>query len=411
MYPWRQQNKFELLKDGENYFPAILDAIHHAKQYVLIEMYLVASGAIATTFIDALILTASRGVQVYLLFDAHGSLMLSNADRYRLKQYANIHLCFYNPLRFSLRIHTWRNYLFRDHRKLIIIDAQAAFTGGTGLTDDFDIALRGGKHWRETVVKIHGQCIQDWRDAFVRQWLLASKSPCPLVSLDTAFESDYSQFGRVVTSPMRRRREVKRSLLNEIRHSTRCVYISSAYFVASRKIRRTLCRAARRNVDVRLLLPGPEIDHPSVRHMARRYYIGLLRHKIRIFEYQPRFLHSKVLMCDDWISIGSTNIDRWNLRWNFEANQEIRDERFASSVITMFEEDFSHSIEIRYDAWCQRTLYGRLLEWFWGKVDQVLANVHRHRQIEQGEEESEILVDRRSRNSAEHSSNKHTNSE
>ena len=379
MYPWRQQNHFELLKDGEQYFPSILQAVHQAKHYIFIEMYLVASGAIATAVIDALILSASRGVQVYLLFDAHGSFMLSNADRYRLSQYTSIHLHFYNPLRFSVNWRDWRNYLYRDHRKLIVVDDKIAFTGGTGFTDEFDVQMSGGKHWRETLVCIRGECVWDWRDAFIQQWLLASKTPCRLVPPKTTIDSDCVQTGRVVLSPERRRREVQRSLINEIRHATDKVYISSAYFVASRKIRRTLRRAARRRVDVRLLLPGPEIDHPSVRHMARRFYLRLLRNKIRIYEYQPRFLHSKVLLCDHWVSIGSTNIDRWNLRWNFEANQEIRDIQFAANIKKMFEEDFRQSVELNYDAWCQRTVYGRLLEWFWGKVDRVLANIHRHR--------------------------------
>lgn len=390
MYPWRRQNQFELLKDGENYFPAILNAIHHAKHYVLIEMYLVGSGVIATLFIDALILSASQGVQVYLLFDAHGSLLLNNADRYRLSQYSNIHLYFYNPLRLGLDLREWRNYLFRDHRKVIVIDNLLAFTGGTGLADEFDEQMRGGKHWRETMILIRGECVQDWRDAFVRQWEIATKSSCELVQIALPSLGAFNQQGRVVISPVRGRhstkREIKRSLLNEIRHSKHCVYISSAYFVASRKIRRALRKAAHRNVDVRLLLPGPEIDHPSVRHMARRFYYRILRHNIRIFEYQPRFLHSKVLLCDEWVSIGSTNIDRWNLRWNYEANQEIRDTAFSAQVIRMFTEDFKYSNEIMYEAWCQRTLYGRWLERFWGGVDRLLAGLKRHRPVEEGRE-------------------------
>jgi phosphatidylserine/phosphatidylglycerophosphate/cardiolipin synthase-like enzyme len=120
-----------------------------------------------------------------------------------------------------------------------------------------------------------------------------------------------------------------------------------------------------------------------VRYAGHRYYYSLLRAGVRIFEYQPRFLHAKVLLCDDWVSLGSSNVDRWNLRWNLEANQEIEDSRFAARTRELFETDFADSEECLPDSWQMRPRYRRALEWFWGKVDRwidrVTTRLRRHK--------------------------------
>jgi len=136
-----------------------------------------------------------------------------------------------------------------------------------------------------------------------------------------------------------------------------------------------LRKAARRGVDVRLLLPGPITDHPSVRYAGRRFYHSLLRTVVRIFEYQPRFLHAKLLLCDDWVSLGSCNVDRWNLRWNLEANQEIEASQFAARVRELFATDFGVSAECHTQQWQLRSRYRKWQEWFWGRVDRLLEKM------------------------------------
>ena len=162
---------------------------------------------------------------------------------------------------------------------------------------------------------------------------------------------------------------LKKNLLNRIRRGQHRIWLASAYFIPSGKIRRALRRAAVTGKDVRLLLPGPVTDHPAVRHASRRYYSRLLRHGVRIFEYQNHFMHSKVVLVDDWCSIGSSNLDRWNLRWYLEANQEVVDVVLALEVNNMLLDDFRHSEEIDYGLWLQRSRLQRLKEWLWGKID------------------------------------------
>jgi cardiolipin synthase len=176
--------------------------------------------------------------------------------------------------------------------------------------------------------------------------------------------------GRLVYSSGGVRLQLKKMLLNRIRHGQQRIWMTSAYFISSRKIRRALRRATIDGKNVRLLLPGPMTDHPALRYASRRYYARLLRHGVRIFEYQRRFMHTKVVLVDDWCTLGSSNMDRWNFRWNLEANQEVEDPVLAVKVREMLLTDFAHSEEIDYRLWMQRSRSQRLKEWLWGIVDR-----------------------------------------
>jgi phosphatidylserine/phosphatidylglycerophosphate/cardiolipin synthase-like enzyme len=146
----------------------------------------------------------------------------------------------------------------------------------------------------------------------------------------------------------------------------------SAYFVPSRRFRKALRRAARRGVDVRLLTPGARTDHPWVRHAARRFYGRMLRNAVKIYEYQPQMLHAKIILCDDWVSVGSSNLDRWGFKWNLEANQEVADTGFANAVAALFERDFLVSRAINRRYWRERAWFDRLREQIAGAFDRQL---------------------------------------
>lgn len=371
-FPWRIANRFILLIDGERFYPRMLEAIALARHYLLLEMYLFESGQVADRFITALIGVAERGVHVFLLLDSFGASRLLNADRQRLCQ-AGIHVCFYNPV----RLRHLHDNLARDHRKLLLIDAEYGFVGGAGLADDFAPDLHGRRAWRETMIEVRGPVLTDWHTLFASVWRQYSRVPLP-PSLPPCTHIG-TQTGRVDYSAGPGRQELKRSLLNWIRGAEHRVWISTAYFIPSRKLRRALCRAARRKVDVRLLLPGPYTDHPGVRHAGRRFYGSLLRHGVHIHEYQPRFLHQKVVVCDGRVSIGSSNFDRWNLRWNLEANQDIDDTRFAAEVSAMLEQDFPLSEHINPQRWPRRPRYCRALEWIFGHIDRCLIKLGERR--------------------------------
>ena len=371
-FDWRDGNRFELLVDGNHFYPVMLQAVTKARHSVWLEIYLCESGAVMNRFIDAFLAAVRRGADVRLLLDDFGSRGLSRYDRDRLRQ-GGVQLAFYNPLRLG----QWLNNLARDHRKILLIDGETAFIGGAGFTDEFDPPAHGEQRWRETMIQAHGPVIADWQTLFIETWNRSGGEPLSPVAGRLRAAGDMP--GQVTAGWGPGTQGVLRALIKHLRGAERRAWLCTGYFVPSWKLRRTLRRAARRGVDTRLLLPGPHTDHPAVRLAGRRFYSHLLRAGVRIFEYQPRVLHAKTALCDYWVSIGSSNFDRWNLRWNLEANQTVEHQGFSDSVRSMFEHDFTHSIEIRYESWERRPWYSRLWERFWGKVDIWLHRLGRGR--------------------------------
>jgi cardiolipin synthase len=368
-YPRRRGDQYRLLVDGSLFFPAMEQSIAAARRYVLLEMYLFESGQVADRFIELFIATVARGVRVCLLLDGYGAFALRHSDRQRLVS-GGVELAVYNPL----GIQRWFGNLLRNHRKLLLVDGVVAFTGGAGITDHFDPAVTSGSCWHETMLEIRGPSVVDWQHLFAETWNRWADRPVA-AKTEAAPESTAGEgIGRVtLQGGTVGRSEIMRSYIVHIRRAQKRAWLATAYFVPPWKLRQALRRQARRGRDVRLLLPGPHTDHPAVKHMGRRYYQQLLRNGVRIYEYQPRFLHFKMLLCDGWVSTGSCNADGWNYRWSLEANQESRAECLASQAEALFLADFGESREILYHQWVNRSWVSRVREWFWGRVALLLA--------------------------------------
>jgi cardiolipin synthase len=374
-YPWQDGNHAELLIDGKEIFSAMLSAINSARHSITLEMYLLESGRLMDRFIEAFVRASARGIGVYLLLDDFGARGLHLPDRERLRV-GGVQVSYYNPLRYG----KWRRNLFRNHRKVLVVDAQFAFIGGVGLTDKFIDQANPHGVWHDVAVQIDGPVVAHWLEVFWSNWQLWSQDAVPEGALVSPLpEPDIPQAddqrARVVSSKRFGAMAIQRGLMQQARRAEDCIWLMTAYFVPSRRLRRVLRYAARRGVDVRLLLPGPFTDHPAVRYAGRRFFTGLMQAGVRIFEYQPRFLHAKVFLVDDWVSLGSSNMDRWNLHWNLEGNQEIKDEAFTRRVRALFEEDFAQSKEYFLPQWQWRPWYHRLREQFWGWVDLRLESL------------------------------------
>jgi phosphatidylserine/phosphatidylglycerophosphate/cardiolipin synthase-like enzyme len=359
-----------LLIDGNEFFPEMLQAIQDAGEIILLEMYLFESGAVANLFIGKLIEASGRGVEVYVLLDDFGARGLLTIDRQRLAA-AGARLRFYNPLSLG----KWYANMARDHRKLLLIDDRMAFVGGAGITDEFDPPLNRDKRWRETMLRISGPVVADWQSLFAEVWSRQGYTPVELSPISPDRVAAGNMLGRISVARGWHIRGISRSFIRHVSWARKRVWISTAYFIPSRKVRRAMLKAARRGVDVRLLLPGPDTDHPKIRIAGRRYYGSLLKAGVRIYEFQSRVLHSKVVLCDQWVAVGSSNYDRWNLRWNLEANQEIDNSLFAEDTAIMFENDFMHSREIVHEEWQSRPVRQRISEAFWGLVEYWVIRV------------------------------------
>lgn len=373
IFPWRGGNRFELLLDGPVFFPRMLAAIDGARQQVEIELYLIEDGRCSERLADALCRAAERGITVRGLFDAYGAARLGTVLRERMLA-AGVQLRWYNPLRWRRGM---RNF-HRDHRKLLLVDQCLAYVGGTGSTDEFWLPDEARSPWHEVMVEIEGPLVGDWQQLFEQLWharfswrpshqpVALSLPECPPAGVG---------LGRVAYANAAQHRDIVLSLLRALKGARQRVWLATPYFLPTWKIRRALRRAAARGVEVRLLLAGRNTDHPPVRFAGQRYYPKLLRAGVRIFEYQPRFLHLKMVLVDDWVSVGSCNFDHWNLSFNLDANVEALDPGLTQAVAASFIDDFANSREITLDDWRQRPWWRRTQQRLWGWLDRLAVNL------------------------------------
>ncbi|NQD94944.1 phosphatidylserine/phosphatidylglycerophosphate/cardiolipin synthase family protein, partial [Pseudomonas sp. CrR25] len=270
---------------------------------------------------------------------------------------------------------------YRDHRKVLLVDGRLAFVGGTGATDDFWHPQLAQSRWHEVMVEIAGPLVADWQQLFERQWQACQAHfawlPKPASHLRRlpAAPPVGQGLGRVAYADARQHRDILRSLVRALRGSQRRIWLATPYFLPTWKVRRALRKAAARGVEVRLLLGGRHSDHPPVRFAGERYYPKLLKAGVRIFDYQPRFLHLKMVLVDDWVSVGSCNFDHWNLRFNLDANLEALDPDLTAAVAASFLTDFADSREITLAHWRSRPWWRRLQQRLWGWLDRLVVNL------------------------------------
>ena len=380
IFPWRNSSQFELLIDGPQFFPRMIERIAQAQRHIDLELYLVEAGSCAQAMVDALQAAAQRGVSVRCLFDHYGSLAFTAVLREQL-QTAGVELRFYNPIRWRRGL---RN-LYRDHRKLLVIDQEWAMVGGTGVTDQFWRPGEAVSEWHEVMVAISGSLVSDWQMLFDRQWRAnlrrtAWRPPTHFgLPRVPPMPERGEGMGRVAYADARQHRDILQSLVRALNSGQRRIWLATPYFLPTWKVRRSLRRAASRGVEVRLLLTGPRTDHPSVRYAGHNYYPKLLRAGVKIFEYQPCFLHLKMVLVDDWVSVGSCNFDHWNLRFNLEANLEAVDPHLAQAVERSFVTDFHASRQISLGDWKRRPIWRRVQQRIFGWLDRLSVALFRRR--------------------------------
>lgn len=370
-YRWSGGNRVELLVEGERFFPRMLQVINEAQTTLLLEFYMVSSGEVADQFIAALINAARRGVSVCWLIDDFGGRRFKKQDSERLEQ-AGVQVLRYNPISLFNKLDS---NLARDHRKLMIVDQRIGFIGGTGISDEYlrTTPVHGALAWHEVMLQVEGAVVADMVQLFSRQWLKSGGVMPAISPPDMLRQGD--ALARVTEVEGLKIQQIKRSFVHHMNQASERVWLETAYFIPAFSVRRSLRQAALRGVDVRLVVAGPDTDHPWVYHASKRYYRRLLQAGVRIFEYQTTFLHAKLGLCDQWVSVGSCNLDHWNLRWNLEANLEVVEPTLTATVEQLLLSDMQRSREVCYEQWSQRPWYQKLKEVCWSMLCQLLLKI------------------------------------
>lgn len=356
-FSWRSGHHVELLVNGEVFYPEMFKAIEHACSFICLEIYLCDSGTVTRQLISALRQAQARQVNIYLLIDNYGARQLNQHDRNQLDQVCT-QVIFFNPFKITQPVRS----LIRDHRKLLLIDNRVAFIGGAGFTDEF-IDTDNQPGWHDIMLEIHGPVINDLYQIFLQLWNTHATIQLANDVPESPVITDEPGRAHLLCSQGGQHHEIIRAITHHIFQAKHRIWFTSPYFVSTRKLRSALEKAAQKGIDVRLLLPGDKSDHPWVSHAVRRFYHRFLRAGVRVYEYQPRFTHAKIFICDDWITLGSSNLDRWDMYWNLDANVEFIDDKLARQCQQLFEADFLQSKEILHADWQQRSLLQKLKEW------------------------------------------------
>lgn len=298
-------NDVRLLVDGPQTHNAMFAAMRAADDHINLQSYIISDDEVGRELSRLLRDKRSQGVRVNVLYDAMGGRD-TPAEFFESLRQAGIAVCEFNPVN-PLRARIWR-INNRNHRKLLIVDGRVAFTGGINISGVYSAGSFGGeartpeRGWRDTHVRFEGPVVREAQTLFVSDW--RSQPHCP-----------------------------------------------------------ALQDAARRGVDVRLVLPGFS-DFWAPLEAGRSHYEQLLEYGVRIYERTDALLHAKTAVIDGvWSTVGSTNLDWRSFVHNYEADLVVLDEAFALQLEKLFELDVAHSREITLDAWRQRGAWQRMKEW------------------------------------------------
>jgi len=338
-YRWQGNNRVELLENGEAYFPRVFEAMRQAKSEILLETFIVFEDKVGAELQAVLIDAARRGVRVTASFDGFGCGELSSGYLAALSD-AGVHLQMFDPAPKHLGIRT--NWFRRLHRKIVVVDGTFAFLGGINFSADH-LADFGPEAKQDYSVEVQGPAVTDihhfallqcGRPVRAKYWWQRRRQR----RSELAFSDHDGQVRLVYRDNGEHRTDIEEVYRQVLRTAQRRVVIANAYFFPGYRLLREIRNAARRGVEVRLILQG-QPDMLVAKLAARMTYDYLLKSGVRIYEYCDRPLHGKVALVDeDWSTVGSSNLDPLSLSMNLEANVLIRDRGFNRQLFERLED-------------------------------------------------------------------------
>ena len=338
-------NRARALVNGDEIFPAMLEAIRSAEQTITLETYIYWSGSVGQQFSAALVERAKRGVQVKVLLDWWGSEL--DARLLDEMRSSGIEIRRYNPPRW----YSLDQINHRSHRRLMVIDGSIGFIGGAGLSDKWSGDAQDPQHWRDTHFRVEGPVVTQMQSAFVDNWIATTGGVLHNIRYLPRLRAEGDMTAHVFTSsPRGGSKSMQLMYLMSITAAAKSIDLSAAYFVPDEVALASLVDALQRGVRVRIIVPGPHMDQSVVMHASRAKWGELLRAGAGIYEYQPTMFHVKVMVVDGlWTSVGSTNFDSRSFSINDEANMNVYDPTFAEAQVAIFENDLANSRRVTLD--------------------------------------------------------------
>jgi cardiolipin synthase len=353
-------NRVTIISDGDTCFNEFIKAIKAASDSINLETYIFNSDEVGWEIARHLVEKAHHGVEVNLIYDSIGCIETS-PEIFTFMREGGVEVLEYHPFI------PWRkfwNVSLRDHRKILVIDGKIAFVGGINIGKEYSGKKYNGGNWRDTHLRIEGLAVRDIQFFFIENWYRYGGAIIDNYRHFPIIEEEGKKLVMVLSSKSRKKiKPIKESYLSAIKFAKDSIFITNAYFIPDKKIYRSLIQAARRGVNVCILLPGKS-DILIVKYASRFLYKKYLKGRIKIFEYTGSILHAKTAVVDGiWSTVGSSNLDRRSFRKNLEINAIILDQQFGEQMERIFYSDLKKSSQLEPESWRRRSFYNYVVEW------------------------------------------------
>lgn len=354
-------NALTILLNGDQIFPARLEAIRAARKTITFAQYFYEDGPIAREIAEALAERCRAGVRTHVLLDAFGALKMPAEYRALMEQAGCQVVMFRPPNPFA-----FTKFNNRSHRRILVVDGRVGFTGGSGVSAKWMGNGRTEGRWRDTDVRVEGPVVEHLQSAFAEHWMEATGH---LLGGEDYFRASPDQEGTILaqvvsSSPVNGRFAMYTLFLLAMSSARQSILITSPYFLPNDRMIEALTDAAKRGVRVVVLVPARS-DSAIVRQASRLEFGNLLEAGIQIYEYRAALLHAKTMVIDGtWATIGSTNMDNRSFALNDEVNLVAYDKGVATHLEKIFQDDLAYSKRIEYAEWRRRLPIDWLLKIF-----------------------------------------------
>ena len=356
-FPLYNNTSAEYLPSGERFLSRLLEELENAKQYIYLEFFIIAEGNMWEQIYSVLKKKAKEGIEIKIIFDDFGSIRRQHRNFISRLKNDGIEVSVFNPI-YPL----FNNFLNnRDHRKIVVIDGFIAFTGGVNIGDEYiNRQIRFG-HWMDSGVIIKGEAVNSFLCMFCTMWEFVTNKRIDMLShmqkhsrVDDGFALPYSD------GPLNERNPAEGIYMQIINSAQRYVYIMTPYLVIDDMMTSALCMAAKSDIEVCIITPHIP-DKWYVHNVTQYNYLELLQAGVKIYEYTPGFLHSKIFLSDDCIStVGSVNMDYRSFVFHFECGVWLSNKEAALDIKQHFREVLAQSQEIKLEEWKKRPMKTRL---------------------------------------------------
>jgi cardiolipin synthase len=342
---------WKLYLNSHEAWEAMYSDCEKAKETIDCEMYIFADDQIGQRFTTLFKKKSAEGVKVRLLFDMVGSYFLYTSGVPEELHRHGIEVRFFNPIS-PWRITNFTSNFFRTHKKLLVVDNKIAHTGGVNIRDDMML-------WRDSNVRLHGELAEEASFIFARMWRIVEQRKFLPFRKSSVYVKNFSF---LTNAPRLRQRFIYNELIEVIRNAKKYIYLTTPYFVPDIRLLRVVRLAAKRGVDVTILLPFAS-DFKSVDLAAQSYFTLLLKAGVKIFRYRDPMLHAKTAVIDrEWSTLGSFNLDSLSLLFNYELNVVSNSQDFAFELENAFLKDLQHAEQVLAVEWYKRSLLRKFLE-------------------------------------------------